>query len=229
MDTQGEGGKVTAVTENGETITADNAVVCAGAWTNKVLELANLKPLSLEIWQVQWAHYEVDSDGAATIPQAFHFRKENDIDGGLYYVFPSSATESVQQGGKSFVKVGVDFPTGDALADMTDFDYEGSQEVLKLMDEWVKEHLPSVGSRVDSYCHPYTMAADSYFVIDKVADNVAVFSGGSGRAFKFGPLLGDCMASLLTGSKAPVDLTPFSASRAAVSFSGKAQQAVVVA
>jgi len=228
LDNQGEGGKVVAVTEDGETITADSAVVCAGAWTNKVLESANLPQLNLEVWQVQWAHFEVANDVAASIPQAFHFRKENDIDGGLYYVFPSSATESVQNGGKSFVKVGVDFRTGEALTDMSSFNYEGSQEVLKMIDEWVKEHLPSVGERLDSYCHPYTMTEDSYFVMDKVADNVAVFSGGSGRAFKFGPLLGDCMASLLTGEQAPVDLAPFSATRAAVSSNlNKARQPVV--
>jgi len=217
LDAQGEEGKVVVVTENGETITADNAVVSAGAWTNKVLESANLPQLKLDIWQVQWAHYEVDTNVAASIPQAFHFRKENDIDGGLYYVFPSSATESILNDKKSFVKVGVDFPTGEALSDMSSFDYEGSQDVLELIDGWVKEHLPSVGKRIDSYCHPYTMTEDSYFVMDKVADNVAVFSGGSGRAFKFGPLLGDCMASLLTGEAAPVDLAPFSASRAVVS------------
>lgn len=62
------------------------------------------------------------------------------------------------------------------------------------------------------------MTEDSYFIMDKVHPNVAVFSGGSGRAFKFGPLLGDCMASLLTGAKPPVDLTPFSAKREAVQF-----------
>mmetsp|Transcript_12135 Transcript_12135/g.18734 ORF Transcript_12135/g.18734 Transcript_12135/m.18734 type:complete len:819 (+) Transcript_12135:148-2604(+) len=217
LDLEGENGKVVAVTENGETITADNAVISCGAWTNSVLEMANLPTMDLEVWQVQWAHYEVDSDVAASIPQAFHFRKENDIDGGLYYVFPSSATESIQNNdGKSYVKVGVDFPTGDALSSMESFNYEGSEKVLSLIDGWVKEHLPSVGGRINSYCHPYTMTSDSYFIMDKVADNVAVFSGGSGRAFKFGPLIGDCMTSLLTGEKAPVDLAPFSASRGAV-------------
>lgn len=229
LDTQGKGGKVVAITENGETITADNAVISCGPWTNSVLESANLPTLNLEVWQVQWAHYEVDADVAASIPQAFHFRKENDIDGGLYYIFPSSATESIENGGKSYVKVGVDFPTGDALSDMKPFNYEGSQEVLELIDGWVKEHFPAVGQRFNSYCHPYTMTEDSYFVMDKVADNVAVFSGGSGRAFKFGPLLGDCMSSLLTGEEAPVDLAPFSASRAIVSSAqtDKAEQTVV--
>ena len=73
------------------------------------------------------------------------------------------------------------------------------------------------------------MTEDSYFVMDKLADNVAVFSGGSGRAFKFGPLLGDCMASLLTGEKAPVDLSPFSASRGALSSTNEAVGKSVVA
>ena len=55
----------------------------------------------------------------------------------------------------------------------------------------MKDHLPKVGKRIDSYTSPYTMTKDSYFVMDKIKDNVAVFAGGSGRAFKFGPLLGD--------------------------------------
>jgi glycine/D-amino acid oxidase-like deaminating enzyme/glutamate dehydrogenase/leucine dehydrogenase len=222
-----EGGKVTAVTEDGETIIADNCVISAGPWTNNVLENAGLPRLNLDIWQVQWGHYEVSREVASSIPQAFHFRKENDIDGGLYYVFPSSATESIQNGGMSYVKVGVDFPTGDAMSDMTSFDYQGSEEVLKLIDEWVKEHLPTVGERFDSHCSPYTMTEDSYFIMDKVADNVAVFSGGSGRAFKFGPLLGDCMASLLTGDRAPVDLSQFSAKRVCVGSETEIGQAIV--
>ncbi len=213
LDANRDDGKVVAITEDGETIKANNAVISCGPWTNAILNAANLPELNLDIWQVQWAHYEVDSDVAKSIPQAFHFRKENDIDGGLYYVFPSSATESIQNGGKFYVKVGVDFPTGGPLKNMESFNYEGSPEILALIDDWVKEHLPAVGKRFDSYCHPYTMTADSYFVMDKVAENVAVFSGGSGRAFKFGPLLGDCMASLLTGDDAPVDLTNFSAKR----------------
>lgn len=216
LDIKDQNGKVTAVTENGETITADNAVISGGAWTNSILESAGLPKLNLKIWQVQWAHYEVDPEVAASIPQAFHFRKENDIDGGLYYVFPASATESVQADGKSFVKVGVDFPTGDALNEMGEFDYSGSEDVFELMDGWVQEHIPSAGKRIDSYCHPYTMTEDSYFVMDMVSDNVALFSGGSGRAFKFGPLIGDCMSSLLTGTSPPVDLSPFSANRDSV-------------
>jgi glycine/D-amino acid oxidase-like deaminating enzyme len=216
FDTVRDDGKVVAVTEDGKTIVANNAVIAAGPWTNSVLESCGLPKLNLDIWQVQWAHYEVDGDVAASIPQAFHFRKESKIDGGLYYVFPSSASESVNNGGKAFVKVGVDFRTGESVADMDSFSYEGSEEILNLMDGWVKEHLPLAGARTDSFCHPYTMTTDSYFIMDKVTPNVAVFSGGSGRAFKFGPLLGDCMAALLSGEEAPVDLKPFSVKRDAL-------------
>ena len=46
------GGKVVAVTESGESITANNAVICAGPWTNNVLEAAGLSRLDLDIWQV---------------------------------------------------------------------------------------------------------------------------------------------------------------------------------
>jgi hypothetical protein len=59
LNISGEGGKVVAVTENGETITADNCMISAGPWTNSVLETAGLPPLNLNIWHVQWGHYEV--------------------------------------------------------------------------------------------------------------------------------------------------------------------------
>ncbi|VEU38649.1 unnamed protein product [Pseudo-nitzschia multistriata] len=224
LDVQDE--KVTATTEDGLTIKADNVVLAAGPWTNSVLESAGLPKLNIKVWEIQWAHYRVKKSVSASIPQAFHFRKgQCKEDGGLYYVFPSSATESLKNpdNGKedeyTYVKVGVDFPSGGDLEGMDTFDYGGSEKVLELMDGWVAEHLPEVEERVESYTSPYTMTDDSYFVMDKVADQVAVFSGGSGRAFKFGPLIGDCMAALVTGEQPPVALERFSAFRESVATS----------
>eukprot|EP00548_Thalassiothrix_antarctica_P013884 CAMPEP_0194173504 /NCGR_PEP_ID=MMETSP0154-20130528/7822_1 /TAXON_ID=1049557 /ORGANISM="Thalassiothrix antarctica, Strain L6-D1" /LENGTH=412 /DNA_ID=CAMNT_0038886589 /DNA_START=235 /DNA_END=1469 /DNA_ORIENTATION=+ len=222
LDTTTSPSEVVAITESGEKIVAKNVVLCAGPWTNSVLKSSNLPPLQLDIWQVQWGHYEIINDTKNNeIPQAFHFRKETGIDGGLYYVFPASATECLQQPSSennnkkktTYVKVGVDFPTGESLQDMRDFDFKGSEEVQKLMDEWVVEHINGESKRIDSFCHPYTMTSDSYFIMDKLKSNVVIFAGGSGRAFKFGPLLGDCIASLLLNEEAPVDLTPFKATR----------------
>merc|ERR1711957_1032852 len=142
---------------------------------NSVLKMAGLPQLNLKIWQVQWAHYEVDLEVAELIPQAFHFRKEDNIDGGLYYIFPANATDVLSN-----------------------------------------RHLPKVGKRIDSYSSPYTMTDDSYFVMDKVHPKITIFAGGSGRAFKFGPLLGDCLSSLLTGDDSPIDLAPFSLKRGGI-------------
>lgn len=223
---------VTATTEDGVTIEADNAVIAAGPWTNSVLESAGLPKLNLKVWEIQWAHYRVKRSVAASIPQAFHFRKgQSKEDGGLYYVFPASATESLkttdgEDDEYTYVKVGVDFPSGGDLKGMDSFDYQGSQKVLDLMDGWVAEHLPDVEERVESFTSPYTMTDDSYFVMDKVSDKVAVFSGGSGRAFKFGPLIGDCMASLITGDESPVELERFSASRSALQTQEEALEEV---
>lgn len=221
---------VTATTEDGLTIKADNAVIAAGPWTNSVLESAGLPKLNVKVWEIQWAHYRVKKSVAASIPQAFHFRKgQSKEDGGLYYVFPASATESLKNASGdededyTYVKVGVDFQSGGDLEGMETFDYQGSQKVLDLMDGWVAEHLPDVEDRVESFTSPYTMTDDSYFVMDKVSDKVAVFSGGSGRAFKFGPLIGDCMASLITGEDSPVELERFSASRKALQTTPEAK------
>mmetsp|Transcript_36407 Transcript_36407/g.41853 ORF Transcript_36407/g.41853 Transcript_36407/m.41853 type:complete len:870 (-) Transcript_36407:242-2851(-) len=211
--------KVVATTEGGHTILSDNVVIAAGPWTNAVLEQAQLPPLKLTVWEIQWAHYRAKKSVAAMIPQAFHFRKgQCPEDGGLYYIFPASATSSSSDDNEeeeeyTYVKVGVDFPSGGDLEGMDLFDYTGSEKVLQLMDGWVQEHLPEVEERIEQFTSPYTMTEDSYFVMDKVADNVAVFSGGSGRAFKFGPLIGDCMAALITGDTPPIDLERFSASR----------------
>jgi len=215
--------KVVATTEDGLTILCDNVVIAAGPWTNSVLECANLPKLKLKVWEIQWAHYRAKKSVASSIPQAFHFRKgQCKEDGGLYYIFPESATNSDNDDDDNeytYVKVGVDFPSGGDLEGMDRFDYNGSKKVLDLMDGWVKEHLPDVDERIEQFTSPYTMTDDSYFVMDKVADNVAVFSGGSGRAFKFGPLIGDCMASLVTGEEPPIELERFSASRECLEIS----------
>jgi len=238
LDTTTTQNKVVATTEGGLTIISDNVVIAAGPWTNSVLESANLPKLKLTVWEIQWAHYRAKKSVASSIPQAFHFRKgQCKEDGGLYYIFPASATSSATNNGSvhnnnnneekndddddeyTYVKVGVDFPSGGDLEGMDLFDYNGSEKVLSLMDGWVKEHLPDVDERVEQFTSPYTMTDDSYFVMDKISDNVAIFSGGSGRAFKFGPLIGDCMASLVTGEEPPIDLERFSASRECLEFS----------
>jgi len=62
-------------------------------------------------------------------------------------------------------------------------------------------HAPLVDSRV---CQ-YELTVDEHLVIDQhpALSNVWIVGGGSGHAFKFGPVLGDYVASVVTGAATP--------------------------
>ena len=95
---------------------------------------------------------------------------------------------------------------------MKDFNYNGSEEVQKLMDEWMQENFGKNLKRINPYCQLYNMTSDLYFIMDKLLNNLVIFTGSSGCAFKFSPLLGDCITSLLLNkdeNKPHLDPTPF--------------------
>ncbi len=79
---------------------------------------------------------------------------------------------------------------------------------------------------------PYSMTRDQYFVLDALPSPAAteappdamcdsrrtdlfLFAGGSGRAFKFAPLIGRCLCDLVLGRQPAFDVAPLSARRAA--------------
>ncbi|KAL3927320.1 MAG: hypothetical protein SGARI_005358, partial [Bacillariaceae sp.] len=100
---------VKVVLQNGQTVVAKSMILAPGAWTNQVMEQHFGMTMDLDIWRIHWAHYEIDEN--VDVPQCFFFRKESECgnDGGLYYCFPTTATESCQATpGKKIVKVGHD-------------------------------------------------------------------------------------------------------------------------
>ena len=62
------------------------------------------------------------------------------------------------------------------------------------------------------------MTRDTLFVLDKLPGypQISLFTGGSGQAFKFAPLLGKLLAVLVMEQTPSVDLSPLSASRECV-------------
>ena len=58
----------------------------------------------------------------------------------------------------------------------------------------------------------YDNTVDSDFVLDRVG-RIVVGCGTSGHGFKFGPLLGECLADLAEGRRPAVDLARFSLGR----------------
>jgi sarcosine oxidase len=66
----------------------------------------------------------------------------------------------------------------------------------------------------------YDSSADGDFVIDRVG-RVVVGAGTTGHGFKFGPLLGELLADLATGSPPRTEIERFSAHRKAVATKPK--------
>lgn len=193
--------------ENPLLVHAGKLVLSAGAWTNPLLSMLRGRPqLNLEIQSVCWGHYELPRQIAQKVPQWFCFRKpdHSKLDGGLYYGFPVEEHELSKA--RPAVKVGIDYtPEGAAWrpTTMRGFDYTPNTEVAARIDEHVHEIFGGAAKRRELVCSPYTVTPDQDFVCGYVPGHpdVAVFTGGSGRAFKFGPLLGKLLVNTITGNK----------------------------
>jgi sarcosine oxidase len=204
---------VSILTEGGETFIGRRAILCPGAWTNDLLEPSFGIRLEVQLWHMDWAHYRVDSAWENDYPQWFCFSSlpegENDpADHGLYYGFPSL------QDGHSRIKVGVDW-TDRICTSMDEFKYIPSEAILAKLDRFVRTQFKGIGERLEVACSPYTMSPDVRFVLDTIPNhpNVALFTAGSGQAFKFAPLIGQLLVELVYTGQTKVDIQPLNISR----------------
>ena len=212
-------GKVHITCSDGNIIKAKQVILAAGAWTNELLKHLDSE-LDLEIWLMHWGHYRVQKELKERYPQWFCFRKEvpQKWDGGLYYGFPIESEEPI-------IKVGIDFCPEDPrfrMRSMSQFNYAPNDTIVELMDDFVANNWDGIGERVDMFASPYTVTRDQYFVLDRLAKHpeVTLFTGGCGRAFKFGPLLGKLLAEKTLDMPLSYDIEPFSAMRECVQWGG---------
>ena len=93
---------------------------------------------------------------------------------------------------------------------MTEFNYTASEHVLKKLDRFVRTQFRGIGERVETACSPYAMSRDVRFVLDTIPNhpNIALFTAGSGQAFKFAPLLGKLLVELVYNCKTETDIEP---------------------
>lgn len=190
---------------------ADQVVLAAGAWTNDLL-CTFTNPLELEIWSMLWGHYRVEKAVQDKFPQWFCFQREKpeNNDGGLYYGFPCHTPET------SMIKVGIDWcPPELRTKTMSTFVREPNLELVQLLDQFLHENWDGIQECLGLYCSPYTMTKDTLFVLDKLPEypQVSIFTGGSGQAFKFAPLLGKLLSELVMDKTPSFDLSPLSVSR----------------
>ncbi|MGF1465004.1 MAG: FAD-dependent oxidoreductase [Sandaracinaceae bacterium] len=193
------------------TIEAEQVILCGGPWTNALLGPLGLD-LELEVWAMLFAHYEV-ADAGLQHPQWFCFRRPEPAtrDGGLYYGFPAMDRHP---DGRRRIKVGIDWaPEEMRAASWHALPREPANHAVKHLDRVVREQLDGVGALLEVRTSPYTMAADVNFVLDRLHPRLVCFTGGSGQAFKFCPLIGELLAKLALREDPEMDIGPWGAER----------------
>jgi sarcosine oxidase len=179
------GDRAVLQTEAGE-VSAGVVVITAGGWAAGLLggALARAPRLTATLQRIR---YFVPRDAGSHWPTMIEW-----IPAGMtWYVVP-------QAGGAPGVKVAshdrgpvVDPATGP----FTDVDPQAEERAAA----YVRDRMPGLDpAGVDPETCLYTMTPDEDFVVDR-AGPVVVGGGGSGHAFKFGPLLGEMLADLAQG------------------------------
>jgi sarcosine oxidase len=191
---------VEVVTEAGR-YAADRLVVAAGAWTAELLpELA----LPLRVERQQVLYLRVGADARAFAPQ----RMPVFIDrrGGTYgfplFERPNAVKVSDHEGA----------PTIELAARSFEIDRDRAASTVAA----ARALLPGLSADVvDAQTCLYTKTPDERFVLDRHPDHphVVVAGGGSGHAFKFGPVLGEAAADLVTLGRTAHDVRAFALAR----------------
>ena len=189
---------------NDRSIRCNQIIITAGMWTNKLLESIG-HSLNYKIWPMLWGHYEVEEKYASEYPQWFCFQKSRGMDGGLYYGFP---VLSYTAKGDPLIKVGLDWTSPEMYLNNSDlFPSIPPDKLVGFLDNFIYENIKGVKKRVDKFISPYSMTKDVNFILDRLTENICVFSGGSGQAYKFAPLIGESLANLAIKNSPIADIS----------------------
>ncbi len=190
------------------TFSAEQAVICAGAWTSELLERLDVHwPIRLTQEQVT---YFATPNLRAYAPDRFpiwiwHGDEE-------YYGFPvhgEVATKAAQDLGGPTVTV-------DARS------WERDAERVRRVAEFTEALLPGyTGPELYTRSCLYDMPPDRDFVVDRVPGHPRVAVGiGAGHAAKFAGLLGRILADLTVDGATTHPIEPFRADRPALTDPG---------
>ena len=195
---------------NDRSIGCDQIILTAGMWTNKLLKSIGYS-LNYKIWPMLWGHYVVEQKYALKYPQWFCFQKSRGMDGGLYYGFP---VLSFTSNGEPLIKVGLDWTLPEISLNNSDlFPSIPPEKLVDFLDEFIYKNIKGVKKRVDKFISPYSMTKDVNFILDRLSENICVFSGGSGQAYKFAPLIGESLAHLAIKNSPKADISCWSKDR----------------
>ncbi len=188
-----QSGGVTVTTHRGE-YRARHVVVAAGAWLGRLAESARL-PLVVEQQQVIYLPVNRQATAHAIGHMPVFIERVADGAGGIYgfptFEYPH-AIKVADNGGARAI------PSADER------DFQLNDPLARSTIAAATELLPGIGATPTSAATClYTKTPDERFVIDRHPEhpNVVMAGGGSGHAFKFGPLLGEQIAELVGGAE----------------------------
>ncbi len=180
--------RVLISTEQGD-IFAQNLIVTAGAWTEQLF--AWLRP-ALQVRRKHQYWFPIADkryEAVSGCPTYFY-----ETDDGHFYGFP------IIDGGLAKV---ARHTGGDPVADPTTVARSLDQDDLSRVREFVKKHLNQFVDRPaqHSVCM-YTMSPDEHFIVDRHPEfpQIVFCAGLSGHGFKFSPVLGRYLNTLVDGT-----------------------------
>ncbi len=184
-------------------ISARAAVVAAGGWCAGLLAgaVSRVPRLTVTLQQVRYFSPRAAGGGWPALI-------DWSADGTAWYVVPAA-------GGAPGVKVAAHEPgrpVDPRSGPFGEIDRELEDEAAR----YVRQRLPGlVPAGFGAETCLYTMTPDEDFVIDREGP-VVVGGGGSGHAFKFGPLLGEMLADLALGQPPRIARERFALGRPAL-------------
>ena len=201
---QVKGDRAVLQTATGE-ISAAVVVIAAGGWAAGLLTGALPRPPKLTA-TLQRVRYFAPREPGSAWPTLI----EGSPAGMTWYVVPRPAGTR-DQGGLARPWRLVD----PAAGPFTDIDPVAEERAAR----YVRDRMPGLDPvGLDPETCLYTMTPDEHFVLDREGP-VVVGGGGSGHAFKFGPLLGEKLADLALGQDIPVPRERFALRRPSLTVS----------
>lgn len=211
LNFQDNGKEVSVKLTDGTEICTRKLILTAGPWTRQFLPP---RAIDYEIWQMTWAHYSIEEELVDQYPIWYNFQQKpsDDLNQGLFYGFPCLHRTAE---GVPYIKAGIDWASQDLKS--THVGKQKAQipsnQLLQVLDDYLFSNVNGIKKRIETHLSPYTMSSDVQFCLDKLSPNVSIFSHGSGRAFKFAPFIGNCLAALTLEAQTPFELTPWRISR----------------
>lgn len=201
--TAAAGGGIRLSTQGEAKFEVDTLLICAGPWAGRLVEPLGLN-LPLAVTRKTYVHLR-----PARHAEAFEIGQ-----------FPAWADVSNWMYG--FPRLG-DVPgvkmaqhSGGNIVNLENVDRSVRDADREPLLQYVRERFPWLGDEIlyEKVCL-YTRTPDEDFIVDAIPglDGAFLISACSGHGFKFGPLIGQIGANLVSDTAMPYDLSRFSLAR----------------